>query len=147
MIQIACRTRKNVLDRGIIGLIAILFLNYSTLSSANCKSFCNLNKMFDHAYTELVVLEDDSGETVVLPDSFCEVDTGSDDGSEDDDSSACDNCPYCHACNIGMTFQHVPPLILAQIIVSHTKIFNKGRSFVNKQITLNHPQRAPPFPV
>jgi hypothetical protein len=135
------QTRKVRLFRFAALAFVLLFFNYSALSSYNCQSFCNLNKLYDDAYSEMLILEDDSGASVAIYDSFCEVDTGSEDDSDDD---SCEQCAYCHACSIGMTFQHIPPLLLEQAIVANKKIFNQGRSFFNKQIHLNHPQRGPP---
>ena len=126
-------------------LAALLFLNYSALSSYNCQSFKSLNKLYDNAFSELLILEDDSGESIVVPDSFCEVDTGSGSDSEKDGCTDCENCAYCQVSSTGMAFQHVPPLTLEPSIAVNKQIFNKGRSFLNKQITLNHPQRAPPL--
>ncbi len=141
------RSRKKVLDRSAALLTALLLFNYSILSSANCKSFCNLNKIYENAYTELLIIEDDSGNSLVLTDSFCEVDTGSDDESESEGGTGCEHCAYCNASSTGMAFQHMPPLVLEPAITVNKEILNRGRTFLNKQISLNHPQRAPPLPV
>ncbi len=146
-IQAVLKTIKNYLDRSIVVFVSLIFLNYSILSSANCRSFENLNKIFKNAYTELLVLEDDSGEKVVLLDSFCELDTGTDDSSEEHDSSDCEQCQYCQATNGGLVLEQAPPLNLNQAIPRSQKIFNHGRSYINKRINLNHRQRAPPFQV
>ncbi|MBT3226543.1 MAG: hypothetical protein HN580_16855 [Deltaproteobacteria bacterium] len=143
-IHVVLKTMKIYLDRSIVVLISLFFLSYSIISSASCRSFENLNKIFNNAYTELLVLEDDSGEMVVLLDSFCEVDTGSEDSSEENDDPDCEQCTYCQATNNGLVLTQAPPLNLNQAIASSQKIHNHGRSYINKKITLNHPQRAPP---
>lgn len=138
------QSRKMLRHRSASLLFALFLLNFSILSSYNCQSFCNLNKLYDDAYSELLILEDDSGESIAIPDSFCEVDFGSDEGSDSDDSADCEQCAYCHACSIGISFQHVPPLLLVQTVPASKSIFYQGQIFRNKQITLNNPQRAPP---
>jgi len=130
--------------RAVVLSVALLLFNYNTLSSVNCKSFANLNRFFDAAYQEMVILEDDSGEAIALPDSFCDTDTTP--GNDTDDGDG-ETCPYCQACSMGVAYQHVPALLLAAPAILEKKVFYWQRSSHHSQIFLTNPQRAPPPPV
>ncbi len=130
--------------RSVSILLIFCLFNYTTLNSANCKSLCKVNEFFKGQYTQLLVIEDDSGESIALPMSECVEDVDTDEENTDSNSVDVDFCSYCIVMSGGTALAADLPLIINPVVPLGLEIIYENEFRYNKPIITNCSQRAPP---
>lgn len=129
--------------RVIASIIVICLFSYTTLNGANCKSLHNLNSLFEGSYTELLIIEDDSGESIAIEVPDCFVNTEPLD-SDDENDSENDFCSYCLVMSGGTGLTHSFPLFITPQLPSERDIFHLIEFTFNSTTVSTCSQRGPP---
>jgi hypothetical protein len=134
-----------ILNMAIAGLFTLgLFLICDSKSDAGEIFYNHNSSQTKNQFTDKIVLVDDSGEPVVIPDSYCETAGGSDESSSDQSSernvskfSLVANCGFAVVNNVSFPISH-------KTHIKYSSHFNDNFLTVSNT-TCTNLQRAPPI--